>query len=44
VTGRPAPVEVILDRLETGKTGRRPALRALSKLQGLLASYAHIWR
>lgn len=44
VTGRPAPVEVILDRIETGKTGRQPTLRALSKLQGLMASYAHLWR
>jgi len=45
VTGRPCPVEVIIDRLvsETA-TKRGPALRSLAKLQGLFASYAHLWR
>ncbi len=45
VTGRPCPVEVILDRLirdEIPRPARR--LRLLSKAQGLLAGYAHLWR
>lgn len=45
VTGQPCPPEVIVTRLADG---RLPApglpLRSLSKLQGLLASYAHLWR
>lgn len=45
VTGQPCPVEVIATRLEDG---RLPApgvpLRLLSKLQGMLASQAHLWR
>ena len=45
VTGQPCPVEVIVTRLEDG---RLPApgvpLRLLSKLQGLFASQAHLWR
>ena len=45
VTGLPCPVEVIVDRLENNDipapgTGNR----ALAKLQGLLASYAFLWR
>ncbi|KAJ55299.1 capsular biosynthesis protein [Actibacterium mucosum KCTC 23349] len=45
VTGRPCPVEVALDRLESGKvyTGG-PLNRLLAKAQGLLASRAHLWR
>lgn len=45
VTRRPCPVEVALDRLESGKvfTGG-PATRLLAKAQGLLASRAHLWR
>lgn len=45
VSGRPCTVEVIADRLEAG-TIPHPGLRnrLLSKLQGLLASQAHLWR
>jgi capsular polysaccharide export protein len=46
VTGDPCPVEVILERFERGqmrmKTGTM--VRVLAKLQGLFASYAHLWR
>lgn len=44
VTGQPCPVEVVLERLATGKTYRSPQLRILSKAQGLLAGYAWLWR
>ncbi|NVJ95135.1 MAG: capsular polysaccharide biosynthesis protein [Marivivens sp.] len=45
VTGRPCPVEVALDRIKDDTvTTSNAGLRALSKLQGLLASYAHLWR
>ncbi|MCP5088095.1 MAG: capsular polysaccharide biosynthesis protein [Rhodobacteraceae bacterium] len=46
VTGNPCPVEVVLERLASGELGRGsgPSIRALAKLQGLLASYAHWWR
>ncbi len=45
VTGRPCPVEVILDRIENAEIpDAPPRLRLLSKLQGILASYAHLWR
>ncbi|WP_375259828.1 capsular polysaccharide biosynthesis protein [Citreimonas sp.] len=45
VTGHACPVEVALDRLESGQAlPRGPALRVLSKAQGLLASRAHLWR
>lgn len=45
VTGRPCPAEVIIERLATGTTGRPSrGLKALAKLQGLLASYAFLWR
>ena len=45
VTGQPCPVEVVLDRLEKGQVPR-PGFgnRSLSKLQGVFASYAHLWR
>ncbi len=46
VTGKPCPVEVVLERLATGDLGRgagRP-IRALAKLQGVFASQAHWWR
>ncbi len=45
VTGLPCPVEVIVERLSKGEVSR-PALanRTLSKLQGLFATYAHLWR
>ena len=45
VTGLPCPVEVVADRLESGALPRPgPLNRSLSKLQGLLASRAHLWR
>ncbi|MGD9863187.1 MAG: capsular polysaccharide biosynthesis protein [Pseudodonghicola sp.] len=45
VTGLPCPVEVIVERLATGRLPRPPlANRSLSKLQGLFATYAHLWR
>lgn len=44
-TGRPCPAEVIVERLASGVASPRgPANRVLSKLQGLLSSYAHLWR
>lgn len=45
VTGRPCPVEVGVARLASGHApkGGLP-LRLLSKAQGLLAGYAHLWR
>ncbi|WP_298257367.1 capsular polysaccharide biosynthesis protein [uncultured Litoreibacter sp.] len=45
VTRQPCPVEVVVERLATGKLPR-PSLgnRLLAKAQGALASYAHIWR
>ncbi len=44
-TGLPCPVEVIVERLATGDIPRPgPANRILSKLQGLLATQAHLWR
>ncbi|PRY26040.1 capsular polysaccharide export protein [Aliiruegeria haliotis] len=45
VTNTPCPVEVIVDRLEHGQVaGGGPANRALSKLQGVFASLAPLWR
>ncbi|MHA6262453.1 capsular polysaccharide biosynthesis protein [Arenibacterium sp. CAU 1754] len=45
VTGSPCPVEVIVDRLASGTGARRGlANRSLSKLQGLFATYAYLWR
>jgi len=45
VSGLPCPPEVVVARLASGQAvGRGPALRVLSKLQGLLASQAHLWR
>ncbi|KAE9627891.1 capsular polysaccharide biosynthesis protein [Parasedimentitalea maritima] len=45
VTGLPCPVEVAVQRLQTGEIPHPGAAnRILSKLQGLLATYAHIWR
>ena len=45
VTGLPCPVEVIVDRLASGMGARRGlANRSLSKLQGLFATYSHLWR
>ncbi len=45
VTGQPCPVEVVAERLAGGAIPRPgPFNRALSKLQGLLASRAYLWR
>ena len=44
VTGQPCPVEVAVARLAAGQTHQPPMLRGLSKLQGLFASWAHLWR
>lgn len=45
LTGLPCPVDVVLDRLETGTVPRPSrANRLLAKAQGLFASYAHLWR
>lgn len=44
-TGLPCPVEVVVARLAAGDVPRvRLGNRLLSKLQGLLASQAHMWR
>ena len=45
LNGLACPVEVVLDRLETG-TGLRAGLanRLLAKGQGVFASQAHLWR
>ncbi|WP_368484363.1 capsular polysaccharide biosynthesis protein [Pseudooceanicola sp. HF7] len=45
VSGQPCTVEVAVERLESGKTGRpRPGLRMLAKAQGLFASWPGLWR
>ncbi|NVO54787.1 capsular polysaccharide biosynthesis protein [Rhodobacteraceae bacterium B1Z28] len=45
VTGSPCPVEVAAERLARGFTTRSgPLNRILSKLQGALATHAHVWR
>lgn len=45
VTGLPCPVEVIVERLTNGTVPRTgSAIRLLSKLQGLFASHAYLWR
>ncbi len=45
VTNSPCPAEVVAERLAAGTLPRPgPANRALAKLQGLLASYAFLWR
>ncbi|WP_420584381.1 capsular polysaccharide biosynthesis protein [Ruegeria sp.] len=44
-TGYPCPVEVALQRLTDRKDHTAgPTLRLLSKLQGALATHAHLWR
>ncbi|WP_299928941.1 capsular polysaccharide biosynthesis protein [uncultured Pelagimonas sp.] len=41
----PCPIETVLERLETGNLpSPGPFNRSLSKLQGALASQAHLWR
>ncbi len=45
VSRRPCPVEVALDRLASGEIPHPgPLNRLLSKLQGRLSGYAHLWR
>ena len=45
VTRRPCPPEVALDRLaQGGGPSPGPLNRGLSKLQGLFAGHAHLWR
>jgi capsular polysaccharide export protein len=44
LSGLPCPPEVALQRLSHGPLPQRPALRLLAKLQGMLASFAHLWR
>lgn len=45
VTGLPCPAEVAAERLATGRIPHPgPVNRTLSKLQGLLASRANLWR
>ncbi|WP_428928478.1 capsular polysaccharide biosynthesis protein [Marinibacterium sp. SX1] len=45
VTGTACPVEVIVDRLAHGPLpGPGLANRGLSKLQGVFATWAHVWR
>lgn len=45
LTGIACPVEVVVDRLVTDSLPRPgPFNRSLSKLQGLFASQAHLWR
>jgi len=44
VSGRPCPPEVTLDRLIEGQGRTAPALRALARIQGLLAGFPGLWR
>lgn len=45
ITGEPCPVEVAVERLADGYgTDAGPTLRLLSKLQGVFATHAHLWR
>jgi capsular polysaccharide export protein len=45
VSTLPCPVEVVVERLESGAVPRPTrANRLLAKLQGAFASYAHLWR
>ena len=45
VTGRPCPVEVVVERLSAGEIPKPSrANRLLAKAQGALAGYAWIWR
>jgi capsular polysaccharide export protein len=45
VTGQPCPVEIVVERLSSGYVAHpRPLNRILSKLQGIFATYAHLWR
>jgi capsular polysaccharide export protein len=46
VSGKPCPIEVVLERFERGEVGRKrhAGLRVLAKVQGMFASYAYLWR
>lgn len=44
VTGQACPIEVVLDRLNAGQIPSPASLRLLAKAQGVLASYAWLWR
>ncbi|MFG6518419.1 capsular polysaccharide biosynthesis protein [Sulfitobacter sp. 1A13496] len=45
VSGLPCPVEVVVERLATGRLPRAGlGNRMLSKLQGVFASQSHLWR
>ncbi len=45
VTELPCPVEVVLDRLASPEVLRKGMTnRTLAKLQGVFASYSHVWR
>jgi capsular polysaccharide export protein len=45
LTGLACPVEVIVDRIENNDLPKPGTMnRAVAKLQGLFASYAHLWR
>lgn len=44
VTGQACPIEVALDRLSTGQVPVAKGLRLLAKVQGVMASYAWLWR
>jgi capsular polysaccharide export protein len=44
-TGLPCPVEVVTERLTTGDVPHPGVLnRMVAKVQGIFASYAHLWR
>ncbi len=44
-TKLPCPVEIVVERLATGDIPKAGALnRIFAKLQGVFASYAHLWR
>ncbi|MGJ8602719.1 MAG: capsular polysaccharide biosynthesis protein [Marivita sp.] len=44
VTGQACPVEVALERLRNGDVPVSKSLRVLAKAQGVMASYAWLWR
>ncbi len=46
VTGMPCPIETILERFEKGQMQAKTGffVRVIAKLQGVFASYAHLWR
>lgn len=45
ITGRPCPVELVVERIASGRTlPRSAALRLLAKAQGALAGHAWMWR